>query len=79
MARTPTPKQVRNHYSRLTKATEQLRRAYWRAKEAGVVEIKTGEVTPGHHLFIFENRINETTEFQLANAMRREIFDELRR
>lgn len=77
-----TPKQTRTLYKAIMRASNNLRKAIFKAEQAGLIFMdmeKYGEQTPLRPFFQMEDRIAKCTEKQLANALRTEIANELRR
>lgn len=74
---TPTPKQVRSHFRRLSRLRYQLQRALDRAHEAEVIEYQDYKTqSPCQSLYETWERIKQTTEKSLAQALRDEIHRE---
>ena len=70
----PTPKQVREHYGRVSKLFEKLCDALNQAHHADVI-VYGDYATQSPCKCVYEaiDRLNETTKDQLAAAMREEI------
>lgn len=72
----PTPKQVRFHYGRIAKLRMKLQIALNDAHNTNVISYTDYDTqSPCKTLFETWERIKETTEKQLAQAMREEIAD----
>jgi hypothetical protein len=79
--KTPTPKQCRRHYARCRRAYYRLRKALNDAHHAGVIKYdnkRFAETSPCHSVWESEGRFVQSTEKQLAQAMREEIINETR-
>ncbi len=72
----PTPKQVRAHMIKISKAYRNLSTAIRLARDAGVINYKTEdtkELSPLTSLYEVDSRIEKTTEQTILSAYRSEI------
>jgi hypothetical protein len=77
----PTPKQVRYHYKRMMYRWRQLQNALNDAHNASVIKYPDGayrDEAPCASHWVTRDKIDATTEKNLANAMRSEIKKEMK-